>query len=99
ALIPLVRKTFGKEFTLYADANSSYDVVHAVPVGKLMEEHGYAFYEEPCEFDDLWATKAVADALEIPVAAGEHELSLHRWKCVIANRGVDVVQPDLHYGG
>jgi L-alanine-DL-glutamate epimerase-like enolase superfamily enzyme len=99
ALIPLVRKTFGKDFTLYADANSSYDVAHAVPVGKLMEEHGYAFYEEPCEFDDLWATKEVADALTIPVAGGEQEFSLHRWKWAIANRGLDIVQPDLHYGG
>jgi L-alanine-DL-glutamate epimerase-like enolase superfamily enzyme len=99
ALIPLVRKTFGKDFTLYADANSSYDAAHAVPIGKLMEEHGYAFYEEPCEFDDLWATKEVADALKIPVAAGEQEFSLHRWKWVIANRGVDIVQPDIHYSG
>jgi L-alanine-DL-glutamate epimerase-like enolase superfamily enzyme len=99
ALIPLVRKTFGKDFTLYADANSSYDVAHAVPIGKLMEEHEYAFYEEPCEFDDLWSTKEVADTLKIPVAAGEQEFSLHRWKWVIANRGVDIVQPDIHYGG
>jgi L-alanine-DL-glutamate epimerase-like enolase superfamily enzyme len=99
ALIPLARKAFGTEFTLYADANSSYDVAHAVAVGRRMEEHGYAFYEEPCEFDDLWATKEVADALTMPVAGGEQEFSLHRWKWVIANRGVDVVQPDLHYGG
>jgi L-alanine-DL-glutamate epimerase-like enolase superfamily enzyme len=98
-LIPLVRKTFGKDFTLYGDANSSYDVAHAIPVGKLMEEHGYAFYEEPCEFDDLWATKEVADALKIPIALGEQEFSLHRWKWVIANRGADIVQPDIHYGG
>ena len=43
-----------------------------------MEEHGYGFYEEPCEFDDLWGTKEVADALTIPVAGGEQEFSLHR---------------------
>ena len=41
----------------------------------------------------------MADALTMPVAGGEQEFSLHRWKWVIANRGVDVVQPDLHYGG
>ncbi len=99
ALIPLVRKAFGKELTLYADANSSYDAANGVRVGKLMEEHGYGFYEEPCEFDNLWGTKEVADALTIPVAGGEQEFSLHRWKWVIANRGVDIVQPDLHYGG
>jgi L-alanine-DL-glutamate epimerase-like enolase superfamily enzyme len=99
ALIPLVRKTFGDAMTLYADSNSSYDAPEAIRIGRIMQHYGYGFYEEPCEFDDLWGTKAVADALEIPVAGGEQEYSLHRWKWMIANRGVDIVQPDLHYGG
>jgi L-alanine-DL-glutamate epimerase-like enolase superfamily enzyme len=99
ALIPLVRKTFGDDMTLYGDANSSYDAREAIRIGRLMEKHGYAFYEEPCEFDDLWSTKEVADALTIPVALGEQEFSMHRWKWMIANRGMDIVQPDLHYGG
>ena len=99
ALIPLVRKTFGDQMTLYGDSNSSYDAREAIRIGRMMEEHGYGFYEEPCEFDDLWSTKAVADALTIPVAGGEQEFSMHRWKWTIANRGVDIVQPDLHYGG
>ncbi len=99
ALIPLVRQTFGSAMTLYADANSSYDSVEGIRIGRIMEEHRYGFYEEPCEFDDLWGTKAVADALTIPVAGGEQEYSLHRWQWMIANRGVDIVQPDLHYGG
>jgi len=99
ALIPLVRKTFGDAMTLYADSNSSYDAKEAIRIGRIMEANGYAFYEEPCEFDDLWSTKEVADALTIPVAGGEQEYSMHRWQWAIANRGLDIVQPDLHYGG
>jgi L-alanine-DL-glutamate epimerase-like enolase superfamily enzyme len=99
ALIPLVRKAFGDDMTLYADANSSYDAREGIRIGRLLQKHGYGFYEEPCEFDDLWSTKEVADALDIPVALGEQEFSLHRWKWLIANRGADIVQPDLHYGG
>jgi L-alanine-DL-glutamate epimerase-like enolase superfamily enzyme len=99
ALIPRVRAAFGEGMTLYADANSSYDAREAIRIGRMMEAHGYGFYEEPCEFDDLWATKAAADALNIPVAGGEQEFSLHRWRWMIANRAVDIVQPDLHYGG
>jgi L-alanine-DL-glutamate epimerase-like enolase superfamily enzyme len=98
-LIPLVRRTFGDKMTLYADSNSSYDTAKAIRIGKIMEQHQYGFYEEPCEFDDLWSTKAVADALKIPVAGGEQEFSMHRWRWMIASRGVDIVQPDLHYGG
>jgi L-alanine-DL-glutamate epimerase-like enolase superfamily enzyme len=100
ALIPLVRKTFGDAMTLYADANSSYDTKEAIRIGRLMEDHGYGFYEEPCEFDDVWSTKEVADALtKIPVAGGEQEYSMHRWQYAIGERGLDIVQPDLHYGG
>jgi L-alanine-DL-glutamate epimerase-like enolase superfamily enzyme len=99
ALIPLVRKAFGDAMTLYADANSSYDVREAIRIGRLMEAHGYAFYEEPCPFDWLWETKAVADALTIPIAGGEQEYSLRRWQWVIEHHGLDIVQPDLHYGG
>jgi L-alanine-DL-glutamate epimerase-like enolase superfamily enzyme len=98
-LIPLARQTFGEGMTLYGDSNSSYDADEGKRIGKLMEEYRYGFYEEPCEFDDLWSTKQVADALSIPVAGGEQEYSLHRWKWMIANRAVDIVQPDLHYGG
>jgi L-alanine-DL-glutamate epimerase-like enolase superfamily enzyme len=99
ALIPAVREAFGDEMTLYADANSSYDAEHAIPIGHLLEENGYAFYEEPCRFDDLWETKRVADALDIPLAGGEQEFSERRFRWTIENRGLDVVQPDLHYYG
>ena len=99
ALIPAVREAFGDEMTLYADANSSYDAEHAIPVGRLLEENGYAFYEEPCRFDDLWETKKVADALDMPVAGGEQEFSERRFRWTIESRGLDVVQPDLHYYG
>lgn len=99
ALIPLVRKAFGDGMTLYADANSSYDVREAIRIGRIMQDHRYAFYEEPCPFDWLWETKEVADALTIPVAGGEQEYSLRRWQWAIEYRGLDIVQPDLHYGG
>ncbi len=99
ALIPLVRRTFGDDFTLYADSNSSYDVPNAIRIGRLMEEQRFGFYEEPCPFDWHWETKQVADALTIPVAGGEQEFSMRNWQWMIEQRGVDIVQPDLHYGG
>ncbi|MFO0892002.1 MAG: mandelate racemase/muconate lactonizing enzyme family protein [Isosphaeraceae bacterium] len=98
-LIPMVREAFGPGFTLYADANSSYDAKEAIRIGRLMEEHDYAFYEEPCRFDHPEETKAVADALKIPVAGGEQEFSEEGFRWMIAHGAVDIVQPDLHYHG
>jgi L-alanine-DL-glutamate epimerase-like enolase superfamily enzyme len=99
ALIPLVRREFGDDMTLYADSNSSYDVPNSIRIGRLLEEHKYAFFEEPVPFDHLWETKKVADALKIPVAGGEQEFSLRRFRWAILNRAVDIVQPDLMYFG
>jgi L-alanine-DL-glutamate epimerase-like enolase superfamily enzyme len=99
ALIPLVRKSLGDYFILYADANSSYDVPNALRIGKLMEEQRFSFYEEPVEFDRIWECKEVADALTIPIALGEQEFSLRRFAWCIENRAADIMQPDLHYFG
>ena len=98
-LIPLVRKTFGDGIDIHADANSSYDPPQAIKVGRLLEEVKAVYFEEPCPFDHLEDTKLVADTLTIPVAGGEQEYSDWRFRWMIANHGVDIVQPDLHYYG
>jgi L-alanine-DL-glutamate epimerase-like enolase superfamily enzyme len=99
ALIPLARKTFGDAMTIYADANGSYDVPMSLRIGRVMQEHRLAFLEEPVPFDFYDETKEVADALAIPVAGGEQDSSLRRFRWMIERRCVDVVQPDLLYFG
>jgi len=98
-LIPLVRKTFGDDMIISADANGSYTVAEAIPIGKLMQEYKYAFYEEPVPFDWYEETKAVAAALEIPIAGGEQEPSTHNFRWLVANGGLSIVQPDMFYFG
>ena len=98
-LIPLARKTLGDEIAIHADANSSYDPPKAIEVGRMLEDINAVYFEEPCPFDHLEDTKRVADALTIPVAGGEQEYSQRRFRWAIYNRGVDIVQPDLHYYG
>lgn len=99
-LIPMVAEVLGDHCTIYADANSSYtSVKKAIEVGQLLEKHGVAFYEEPCPFDYLDETKAVADALEIPIAWGEQESSQWRFRKMIDSGGVQIPQPDLFYYG
>ena len=98
-LIPLVRKTFGDKMVIYADSNGSYTADEAIRIGKIMEEYKYDFYEEPVPFDWYEETKEVADALNIKVAGGEQEPSLHMFRWLIANDAVQVVQPDVFYFG
>lgn len=98
-MIPLIRKTFGDDMTLYADANGFYGAEEAIRVGRLLEEYRYGFFEEPVMFDWYEETKQVADALTIPIAGGEQEYSLHGFRWLIANEGVQIVQPDTYYFG
>lgn len=98
-MIPLIRKTFGDDMFLYADANGFYSVDEAIRVGRLLEEYDYRFFEEPVLFDWYEETKEVADGLKIPVAGGEQEYSLHGFRWLIANDGLQIVQPDNYYFG
>jgi len=98
-IIPLIRKTFGDDMALYADANGFYSPEEAIRVGRLLGEYRYGFFEEPVMFDWYEETKQVADALTIPVAGGEQEYSLHGFRWLIANDGLQIVQPDNYYFG
>ncbi len=98
-IIPLVRKTFGDRMILYADSNGFYSVEEAIRVGKLLEEYKFEMFEEPVPFDWYEETKQVADALTMPVAGGEQEYSLHGFRWLIANDGLQIVQPDFYYFG
>ncbi len=98
-MIPLIRETFGDKMALYADANGFYSVEEAIRVGRLLEEYNYGFFEEPVLFDWYEETKEVADALRIPIAGGEQEYSLHGFRWLIANDGLQIVQPDNYYFG
>ncbi len=98
-LIPLVRKTFGDKMVISADANGSYTPAQAIPIGKLMQEYKYAFYEEPVPFDWYEETKQVGNALQIPIAGGEQEPSMHNFRWLVANGALSIVQPDMFYFG
>lgn len=98
-LIPLARKTFGDDIELYADANGSYDSQKAIEIGRMLEANGYAFFEEPCPFEQHEATKAVTHALDIAVAGGEQDSNLAHFRRMIDECVVDIVQFDLMYNG
>lgn len=98
AIIPAMRRALpGAD--LLIDANSCYSVPRAIEVGRMLEDHGFCHYEEPCPYWDLDATKAVTDALAIDVTGGEQDCQLSTWKRMIGMRAVDIVQPDVMYLG
>ncbi|GAA3105492.1 hypothetical protein GCM10020001_023820 [Nonomuraea salmonea] len=98
-IITHLRDALGPDVDLSADANGGYSVPRAIRVGRMLEEHGYFHFEEPCPFTDLEATAQVTAALDIAVSGGEQDFSLPQFGRMIAMRAVDIVQPDIGYIG
>jgi L-alanine-DL-glutamate epimerase-like enolase superfamily enzyme len=99
ALAPAVRKAVGDDVTLLADGNSCFTPARAIEVGKLLEDHNFGHFEEPCPYWELEWTAQVAAALEIPIAGGEQDYDLQQWRRIIAMHCVDIAQPDICYIG
>lgn len=98
-LIPMIRKAFDKDITLYADCNGSYDAKEAIRVGKILESNEIDLFEQPVPTDWYEAWKETADALTIPIASGGGEVSLRNFRWLIGNDAVQMVQQDLFYFG
>ncbi len=98
-LLRLAREKLGDKIILRADANGSYDVPHGIRIGRLLEELNYDFFEEPCPFEELGETQAVAQALRIPIAYGEQNYSLWQFDWALRQGVMQIVQPDLNYNG
>lgn len=98
-IIPGMRKALGDNVTILADANSCYSPSRAIEVGKMLEDHDYGHFEEPCPYWEMEQTKQVADALDIDVSGGEQDCDIPTWRHMIEMQAVDVIQPDVCYLG
>ena len=99
AIIPAVRNAVGDQVILQADANSCYSPAKAIEVGRMMQDHGYFFFEEPCPYWELEWTAEVNQALDMHVAGGEQDNDLAQWRRMIAMDAVEITQPDICYIG
>jgi len=98
-IIPAVRKALGDDAALLVDANSGFSPERAVEVGRMLEDHGYCHFEEPCPYWEWEQTRHITQALSIDVAGGEQDCDFGTWRRTIAMRAVDIVQPDICYIG
>ena len=99
ALIPEIRRALGDDVDLLADGNSCYSPARAIEVGRLLEEHGYRHFEEPCPYWQIEQTAEVRAELDIDVAGGEQDCFLWQWRRIVGLPAVDIVQPDVCYVG
>jgi L-alanine-DL-glutamate epimerase-like enolase superfamily enzyme len=89
-----VRRLVGDRLPLAFDANNGYSVGGAVRVGRVLEELGYWWFEEPVQHYHVKAMGEVARRLDITVSAGEQTYTLAGLADLI-EAGLRMVQPDI----
>jgi len=91
-----VRKAIGDAIPLYVDANNGYRAARAIQVGRaLYEELGVSVFEEPCAMHHYASMAQVSDALDISIAAGEHEYTPFAFRDLIDHGRPDLLNPDV----
>jgi D-galactarolactone cycloisomerase len=77
------------------DANHGYDAIEAVRLGNAVAGLDIGWFEEPVVPDDLSAYHEVRARQPLPVAGGETWYTRWGFRDVLAERAVDIIQPDV----
>jgi D-galactarolactone cycloisomerase len=94
-----VREAIGPDTGLMVDANHAYDAVAAIALGRRIEQFDIGWFEEPVPPEDLAGHLAVKAALTIPIASGECEFTRYGFRELLAQRAIDMLQPDTCSAG
>ncbi len=94
-----VRTAVGDAVTIMIDANHAYDAPAAIRVGRGVEDLDIAWFEEPVPPEDLAGYRQVKAGLTIPVAGGEAEFTRWGFRALVAERAIDILQPDVCAAG
>ena len=90
-----MRKLVGDDFAILVDVNNAYLPHTAVKMARRLQEYGVWHFEEPIPAYDYAGYASVADAVDIPIAAGEQEYQRWQFRDLITIGRVDILQPDV----
>ncbi len=71
-IVRAVRKAVGDEMVLMLDSMWRYSCEDALRVGRVAEELGYLWYEDPLAEDDIYGYVKLKQKLDIPILATEY---------------------------
>jgi L-alanine-DL-glutamate epimerase-like enolase superfamily enzyme len=89
----------GKNRRVMVDANQVFNRNEALRRGRVYQEMGCFWYEEPLPPQEMDGYAELAHALDIRIATGENLNTKYAFAELIAKRGADVVQPDNRRAG
>jgi len=97
--IRLALDVAGKGKRVMVDANQAFNRNEALRRGRVYQEMGCFWYEEPLPPQDMEGFALLAEQLDMRIATGENLNTKYAFHDLIARHGVDVVQPDNRRAG
>ena len=99
ARVAAVREAVGPDIALYVDANCSLDLYHATRLAEMIKPYGIAFFEEPLTQNDARQMAQLRRATGMPLACGQNEGLLFRFRDLLLHEAVDYLQPNVVISG
>ena len=89
----------GKGKRVMVDANQVFNRNEALRRGRVYQDMGCFWYEEPLPPNDMEGFALLAKELDMRIATGENLATKYAFVDLIERRGADVVQPDNRRAG
>jgi len=93
--VRVVREAVGPDMHIMVDGTESWKLPQAMHTGRVLQEAGITWLEDPVHHQDLAGLAQMASSLEIPIAGGEHLYQLGAFRDLLQARGVDIAIMDL----
>lgn len=94
-LYEIVRRHLPPSVDLMADGNAGYTFREAVQTGRVLQDLGFLWFEEPLnQWDGYLGYERLNAAMDIPMAGGEVTMSRGAAIDLIDRGGVDIYQPE-----
>ncbi len=90
-----LRDAVGEGVEIAMDAGARLDLDHAVALSAAAAELGVGFFEEPLVENDPRAMAELRRRAPVPVACGQSEGRVARFRDMIAHGAIDIVQPNV----
>jgi len=95
-----VREAAGSEFILACDANQAWTPTQAIEFCRAVAPLNIRWIEEPVRWhDQLGSLQAVRAAVEIPVVAGQGEITRFGCRDLVLHGGVNILNVDVTIAG
>ena len=97
--VRIFREAAGNSAQIMIDANQALDLLTARRFTRQLAPYDLTFFEEPLRANDVLRLADLRREAPMPIAAGQNEGHLSRWRDMLQHESVDLLQFNVCIGG